>query len=784
MSTTGGYGCLLGRSYPPSFREGNEIEMSSFDNNRDGDLACRVGVCRAWWLAVATMVAVGLALPVTSLAALPDGRVYEEVSPANKDGNVVLKGFFGLASEDGDAVVFVGTGAMGSGSSGSIDDSVSRRSASGWMTSSAAPRALGTASLLSRPPLTLIPSQGFSSFLFGSGAPYVSAEPLDEQQSVNIFLSDNPAIEPIWLGRPTATSTFNPVPLPGQNNQLHDYLIAGTTPSLSTVYFTYSGTLIPQDASRTPNVDGGRDVTETDAWGFYEWSAGKLSEAGVLPDGTLDPFGAVPAAIAGGPVVQRNFSNPFDQAQTLDNEISTDGSRAFFVSPDPVASTVTDKRECELAGPCTNATPELYVRKTALDGTKSTVLVSQSQLPGQEGEPAPDGPVKIADATHNRLNEEPAGDTYVYASPDGSQAFFASVDQLTSDAPNDGTVKEYDFNVETGALTYLSGVSGPIVVSSHDGSSFVFENTATIPAELDLWRNSVSGGRITTIAPMPVGPSDVDGARATTDGSVFVFRTNSPLPGGFNNGEGVMQVYRYEAATNKLDCVSCPPAGVTPSGDAEVSYDNAANGAGEAPNGANDNPMSTLDTRVISADGDRVFFDTPDPLVPQDSNGTRDVYEWEDGKVYLISTGTSSEESELVDSSASGDDVFFRTAQGIAPGDKDTGYDVYDARVPRPGDNPPPSVLPCQGDVCQGPPSVPSLLGAPPSALFNGAGNVTLAETKPAGVTPRTRAQKLAKALRACRVIKGEDKRHRCEVQAKRAYGPPPKAKKTNRRVK
>ncbi|MCL2770089.1 MAG: hypothetical protein FWD42_08290, partial [Solirubrobacterales bacterium] len=50
--------------------------------------------------------------------------------------------------------------------------------------------------------------------------------------------------------------------------------------------------------------------------------------------------------------------------------------------------------------------------------------------------------------------------------------------------------------------------------------------------------------------------------------------------------------------------------------------------------------------------------------------------------------------------------------------------DVYDARVPRPGDNPPPAALPCEGAVCQGPPSVPQLLGAPASETFSGLGNV------------------------------------------------------------
>lgn len=42
---------------------------------------------------------------------------------------------------------------------------------------------------------------------------------------------------------------------------------------------------------------------------------------------------------------------------------------------------------------------------------------------------------------------------------------------------------------------------------------------------------------------------------------------------------------------------------------------------------------------MVSADGSRVFFDSGDAVVPGDVNGTEDVYEWEDGHLYLISSG-------------------------------------------------------------------------------------------------------------------------------------------------
>jgi hypothetical protein len=68
------------------------------------------------------------------------------------------------------------------------------------------------------------------------------------------------------------------------------------------------------------------------------------------------------------------------------------------------------------------------------------------------------------------------------------------------------------------------------------------------------------------------------------------------------------------------------------------------------------------------------------------------VYEWEaygegscasiaqdGGCLYLISSGTSSEQSYFGDASANGNDVFFFTRQALAPTDDDDLVDVYDA---------------------------------------------------------------------------------------------------------
>ncbi len=365
------------------------------------------------------------------------------------------------------------------------------------------------------------------------------------------------------------------------------------------------------------------------------------------------------------------------------------------------------------------------------------------------------------------------GASYVYASQDGSHAFFASTDSLAEGAEG-ATVKEYDFNVDTGKLTYLPSVVGPIIASSPDGSDFIFENTATTPHELDLWTGPGSG-HVTPITqlPPPSAELDVSGGRASGDGGAFVFRTNAPLPS-FNDGEGFDQVYRYSVSAGELTCVSCPPVGVVPSGNAQVSHNDEES----------EEPLTTLDTRVISSDGSRVFFDTPDPLVSQDTNGKSDVYEWENGRVYAISSGNSPENSYVLDSSVSGDDVFFTTASGLVAGDVDNALDVYDARIPRAGDLPPPAPAPCQGETCRGSLGRTSALGAPPaSATFSGVGNLAAPEGKPPAGKPPTRAEKLATALKGCRAMRNKRKRRKCEAHARHSYGPTHKANTTTRRA-
>ena len=204
--------------------------------------------------------------------------------------------------------------------------------------------------------------------------------------------------------------------------------------------------------------------------------------------------------------------------------------------------------------------------------------------------------------------------------------------------------------------------------------------------------------------------------------------------------------------------------------------------------------VASYEPRYVMDDG-RLFFNSPDALVPQDTNGLEDVYEYEPAGVgscveggtdfspvssacvSLISSGQSLRESAFMDASEDGNDVFFVTSAKLVSEDYDNTYDMYDAHVCT-------STLPCRtepvsppectsGDSCKAAPAPqPEIFGATPSATFSGRGNVVVSPSG-VGVKPRslTRAQKLTKALRACRKSRTKRKRTVCERQAKRRYG-------------
>lgn len=314
-------------------------------------------------------------------------------------------------------------------------------------------------------------------------------------------------------------------------------------------------------------------------------------------------------------------------------------------------------------------------------------------------------------------------------------------------------------------------------------------------------------------------------ARVTPNGRWLAFMSKRSLTGYDNrdaaNGKHDEEVFLYHAPAGDgeqgtLICASCNPTGARPRGKEFHQLDInqgglvggdrvweqtdwiAANVPGWTPYDQAGGDVSLYQSRYLSNEG-RLFFNSSDALVPQDTNNQEDVYEYEPvgvasctatsqtysgasgGCVDLISSGTSPGESAFLDASENGDDVFFLTAAKLAPQDTDTAIDVYDAHVcsaeapcPTPAEPGPP---PCQGDACQQPVEPPAEL-IPGSLTFDGPGDELVAPVSLGASTagtasrhkPKADTRKLARALLACRRSRSKGRRKACEHRARARY--------------
>lgn len=339
----------------------------------------------------------------------------------------------------------------------------------------------------------------------------------------------------------------------------------------------------------------------------------------------------------------------------------------------------------------------------------------------------------------------PAGELWG-ASEDGSKAFFTNgAGELSMDAID----SEPGHEAITETVPITTGAPASVVISSDDGSHVYFTSSGVLaganaqghspePGASNLYAYDSVTRNTAFIAVTPVHTSEFGGyeAQTTPDGQLLVFTSESQLTPDATGTHPA--VYRYDTETGGLVRVSLGENGHDNNGN-----DNAYGASIAAPiiPSAEDRSLVTwrLGTRALSDDGSTIVFSTAAPLSPRASNGNVNVYVWHEGRVGMISTGLSKTSDELPVVSQSGRDIFFLTSQNILPQDSDGLLDVYDARIG--GGFPEPNVAAgdCSGDTCQGPPSVPSLLGAPASATFSGLGNPAPA------VTPKVKPKRCKK---------------------------------------
>jgi hypothetical protein len=219
------------------------------------------------------------------------------------------------------------------------------------------------------------------------------------------------------------------------------------------------------------------------------------------------------------------------------------------------------------------------------------------------------------------------------------------------------------------------------------------------------------------------GTAASDPSRLNPSGSVLLFQSRADLTG-YDPG-GAAEVYRYDSAAPRLHCLSCVPTGAPATGGGALqSY--TFNFLGSS--------LFSPAVRVpnLTPDGNRVFFESTEALVSGDTDGVRDVYEWEEGGVgsctrtggciYLISSGRSGRDNYLYGHSTDGNDVFFTTGDVLNGFDGGGTLSIYDARVNGGFAEPKPVI--CEGEGCHPGLTPPPALPAPESGARRDSGNV------------------------------------------------------------
>ncbi len=595
-----------------------------------------------------------------------------------------------------------------------------------------------------------------------------------------------------------------------------DVEFVGATPDLGHVILS----------SSPPLTEGIAAPANNQLKDLFEWAGGSLRLVSVLPNGkAVTEEGE-------GTIVDLGYQST--GSRTVRHAVSDDGSRVFWtVSQDA-----------------------LYLRDLGRDAGRGETVRLDAAEPGVQ--------------SRNNEHDHPV---FATASSDGSKAFFMDWTRLTVDSTVNSKSFESDVDggelymcvvgeaagklacrLKDLTVDHNAGetadVLGQVLGASEDGRYVYFVANGVLAAgatpgncngggagegACNLYVYDTVAGAAKLVARLSTkdyrdwlatGNSGLQQLTAgvSPDGRYLAFMSGRSLTGYDNTdahgGQPDLEVFLYDAVTGRLVCASCDPSGARPSG----VFD-----SGETPRLLVDHPdlwkgrwlagsipgwTGAAGTRVfyrsryLSNDG-RLFFNSPDALVPGDANGKEDVYEYEPPKgegtaasdscsvassafsstsggcVSLVSSGTSGEESAFLDASESGDDVFFLTSAQLAPQDLDSALDVYDAHVCS-------SSSPClaggsavsppcaTADACRTAPSQqPGVFGAPPSATFNGAGNPVPSASKPVvRKKALTLAQKRAAALRKCR-SKPRRKRAACEAQARKAYRANVRAKRS-----
>jgi DNA-binding beta-propeller fold protein YncE len=812
--------------------------------------------------------------PIVEGSALPDGRVWEQVSPQNKNGAAIFafpkEGGATESSLDGQKATYVASGAIPN-SEGKEDPEgnhapeltqiVSTWHETGWTSqdvdhqfeagegvfpgngngyrmftpdlSQASLQVLGS-SKIERPPLDGSSTQ--------ERTPYVR----DLAAECTIAPAPTSCFQPLLTSALTGAREFGgKASFVGGSADLQHVVIESTAPLTSQPVTSQTNLYeITEGSLKLVNVLPG--TTETAATGSalgFRGGAVSMVENAVSEDGSRVVWGvegSTPGNLflrdtATGKTVQLDAQQPgVEVSKTLYPSVPATYEHAYYEGATPDDSRIFFSDEWRLTKDSTAAPgrQDLY----------------ECEIEESEGEPK----CKLTDLTAS-------GNSELHAGVLGFLGYGGEQD--SSGAPTSATVY-YVANGALGENTAATHCEPGTVASSksnEEEEGKVVEATA-LNQVCNLYAQHYDAGTGTWSAPKLItqlsqedepdwlAPSARHASerglvrqvtsRVAPNGQYLTFMSDRSLTGydtrEAHNGRPVEEVYLYKAAsegTAPLVCASCNPEGKRPTG----IFDHLS--AGEGQGLAVDRELrwaerwlsgsvpgwtpfeaksSFYQSRYLSSNG-RLFFNSVEALVPQDTNGKEDVYEFEfvgvggcttasetyaastGGCIAMISSGSSTHESVFLDASEGGGDVFFTTDAKLDQLDGDSAVDVYDAAIcGREGARncvlPPAASKPfcelaqtCKPNEDESPEQAP--FASPSTTVANGSTNsgkqevlgTTQEKAKtntPAKPKPLTRAQKLTKALKACHKIHNHKKRVSCERTARKHYGPVKKTAK------
>jgi hypothetical protein len=649
---------------------------------------------------------------------LPECRAYELVSP----GSTPLVGsagevFFGArAADDGNAMAYFSYYPFeGSPSSGFFFRA--RRGATGWSLEAMSPQVLpgGAATTISKceaPELDY--SDDLSASVLGIGR-----EIKEEFPGAS---SCGQPQEELIPGEPRGFANLLRRGAPGAPYELVNLTPPGTSPAnaqFQDASDDLSHIAFGEEARLTPDAPPG--------YNLYLWVGGTVRLVSFLPDGTAirgDLAGATlhlteGTASGGG----NRVGGTFNGTAPITNAVSSNGERIFFYADGNLYLRENAGQAPTTAGPCSEEE-----RRRAC-----TLQVDASRGPGNGG-----------------------GGVFQYASAGGSRVFFTDESRLTnSSSAAAGKPDLYEYDAEPRVITDrafgaseaadVRGFSG----AAEDGSRLYFvakgaltgtqqnpegevaqagqpnlylleEGTLTFVATLDPTSDRSAWGYELSPEPggAPVDPSQLLLAtRTSPDGRFFAFNSVRGLSGG---PDGTSQIFLYDAVRHTLSCASCLPGGGAPPGPSAIPL----------PIGANETNAPAYLPRGLTDEG-QLLFTTTQPLLPVDTDGVADVYEYFDGELRLISDGAGAGPSTFFDASVGGSDVFFATTDALVRSDTDNALSLYDARVGGGFAEPPVTAPPCvAGDSCRSAGSGAPPTGTPMTPTHTGPGNASPKQCK------------------------------------------------------